>query len=489
MADDKKLTTRAADFSAWYNEVVLRSELADYSPVKGCMVIRPNGYGIWERMQRALDDMFKATGHQNAYFPLLIPESFLHKEAQHVEGFAPEAAVVTHGGGKKLEEPLIIRPTSETIIYSMFAKWVQSYRDLPILMNQWANVVRWELRTRLFLRTTEFLWQEGHTAHVTHDEAEEEARKMLGVYRDFMEGYIAMPVITGRKTDSERFAGALRTYSCEAMMQDNKALQAGTSHNLGQNFSKAFDLKFQSEQGTTEYAWNTSWGVSTRLVGGLVMTHGDDNGLRVPPLLAPIEMVIIPIYRTDEERALVMEAANRIAKSLGAWDRRETARLRIHIDARDGMKPGAKYYEWELRGIPLRLELGPRDLAANQGVLVRRDTKQKTPVSLDTLGEDVAECLSVMQRDMLAAALDRREANSIRERISYDKFREFMDGPGGFVYAGWCGDAACEASIKEETKATIRCLPDEGFRSADAPTNCLRCGCASTVEALWAKAY
>ncbi len=489
MADDKKLTTRAADFSAWYNEVVLRSELADYSPVKGCMVIRPNGYGIWERMQRALDDMFKATGHQNAYFPLFIPESYLHKEKEHVEGFSHEFAVVTHGGGKKLEEPLVVRPTSETIIYSMFAKWVQSYRDLPILMNQWANVVRWEMRTRLFLRTTEFLWQEGHTAHVTHDEAEVEARKMLGVYRDFMEGYIAMPVITGLKTDSERFAGALRTYSCEAMMQDNKALQAGTSHNLGQNFSKAFDLKFQSEQGTTEYAWNTSWGVSTRLVGGLVMTHGDDNGLRVPPLLAPIEMVIVPIYRTEDERTLVLEAANRIAKSLGAWDRRESARLRVHLDSRDGMKPGAKYYEWELRGIPLRLELGPRDLAANQGVLVRRDTKQKKPVSLDTLGEDVAECLSAMQRDMLAAALDRREANSVRASISYDKFRELMDGPGGFVYAGWCGDAACEASIKEDTKATIRCLPDEEFRSADAPTSCLRCGRASTAEALWAKAY
>ncbi|HEY2065496.1 MAG TPA: proline--tRNA ligase [Gemmatimonadaceae bacterium] len=489
MADDKKLTTREADFSAWYNEVVLRSELADYSPVRGCMVIRPNGYGIWERMQRALDDMFKATGHQNAYFPLLIPQSFLEKEAQHVEGFAPEAAVVTIGGGKVLDEPLIIRPTSETIIYSMFAKWVQSYRDLPLLINQWANVVRWEMRTRLFLRTTEFLWQEGHTAHVTHDEAEEEARRMLGVYRDFMEGWVAMPVVTGQKTDAERFAGALRTYSCEAMMQDNKALQAGTSHNLGQNFSKAFDLKFQAESGATEFAWNTSWGVSTRMIGGLVMTHGDDLGLRVPPLLAPIELVIVPIYKTDEERSAVLEAANRIAKSLGAWDRREPARLRIHIDARDGMKPGAKYYEWELKGIPLRLEIGPRDLAANQGVLVRRDTRQKRPVSLSTLGEDVVEVLSTMQREMLAAALDRREAHSVRERISYDRFRELMDGPGAFVYAGWCGDAACEALIKEETKATIRCLPDEEFQSATRPTECLKCGRPAIAEALWAKAY
>ena len=489
MADDRKLTPRATDFSAWYNEVVLRAEMADYSPVKGCMVIRPNGYGIWERMQRALDDMFKATGHQNAYFPLFIPESYLHKEKEHVEGFAHEFAVVTHGGGKKLDEPLVVRPTSETIIYSMFAKWVQSYRDLPLLINQWANVVRWEMRTRLFLRTTEFLWQEGHTAHATHDEAEVEARLILGLYREFMEGYIAMPVVTGLKTESEKFAGALRTYSLEAMMQDNKALQAGTSHNLGQNFAKAFDLTFQSEAGTTEHAWNTSWGVSTRMVGGLVMTHGDDTGLRVPPLLAPIELVIVPIYRTDEDRTLVLEAANRIAKSLGAWDRRDMGRLRIHVDARDGMKPGAKYYEWELRGIPLRLELGPRDLASNQGVLVRRDTKEKRPVSLETLGEDVACTLSAMQRDMLAAALERREANSVRERISYDAFRQLMDGKGGFVYAGWCGDAACEAAIKEETRATIRCLPDEEFRSAEAPTTCLKCGRASTVEALWAKAY
>ncbi len=489
MADDKKLTPRAEDFSAWYNEVVLKAELADYSPVRGCMVIRPNGYGIWERMQRALDDKFKATGHQNAYFPLFIPEIFLHREAQHVEGFAPETAVVTHGGGKKLEEPLVVRPTSETIIYAMFAKWVQSYRDLPLLVNQWANVVRWEMRTRLFLRTLEFLWQEGHTAHATHDEAEAETRRMLGVYRDFMEGWMAMPVVTGRKSDSERFAGALRTYSCEAMMQDNKALQAGTSHNLGQNFAKVFDLKFQTESGGMDFAWNTSWGVSTRLIGGLVMTHGDDIGLRIPPLLAPTEMVIVPIYRTDEERAAVLEAADRIVQRLGAWENREPGRLRVRVDAREGIKPGAKYFEWELRGVPVRMELGPRDLASNQAVLVRRDTREKRPVSLDTLGEDVAELLSRIQGDMLVAARERREQNSIRERITYDRFREVMDGPGAFVYAGWCGSAECEAAIKEETKATIRVLPDEEFRSAEAPTHCLKCGRDAVAEAIWAKAY
>ncbi len=489
MADDKKLTTRAADFSAWYNETVLRAELADYSPVRGCMVIRPRGYGIWERMQSRLDTMFKDTGHQNAYFPLLIPESFLHKEAEHVEGFAPEVAVVTHGGGKKLEEPLVIRPTSETIIYAMFAKWIQSYRDLPLLINQWANVVRWEMRTRLFLRTLEFLWQEGHTAHATEAEAEEETRKMLGVYRDFMEGWMAMPVVTGIKTNSERFAGALRTYSCEAMMQDNKALQAGTSHNLGQNFARAFEVKYQTENGDTEFAWNTSWGVSTRLIGGLVMTHGDDFGLRVPPFLAPIELVIVPIWRSDEDKARVMEAARKICADLSGWERRKTGKLRVHLDDREGMKPGAKYYEWELRGIPLRLEFGPRDLDANQCVLVRRDNRVKRTVTLDSIGEDVAELLSVMQTDMRVAAYERREANSLRGDITYERFREVMAGDGAFVYAGFCGSEACEQSIKEETKATIRVLPDEEFRSADAPVTCLKCGGESVNEALWAKAY
>ncbi len=489
MADDKKLTTRQADFSAWYNEVVLKAELADYSPVRGCMVIRPNGYGIWERMQRALDGMFKATGHENAYFPLLIPESFLHKEAEHVEGFAPEAAVVTHGGGKLLDEPLIIRPTSETIIYSMYAKWVQSYRDLPILINQWANVVRWEMRTRLFLRTLEFLWQEGHTAHVTHDEAEAETRLILGLYREFAEQYMAMPVLTGQKTEAEKFAGALRTYAIEAMMQDNKALQAGTSHNLGQNFAKAFDLTFQSESGSIEHAWNTSWGVSTRLVGGLVMTHGDDHGLRVPPRLAPIEVVIVPIWKSDTERAQMLETANRMRDELTSWNGRGDDRIRVRVDAREGIKPGAKYYEWELRGIPLRLDLGPRDLLSQSCVAARRDTRSKQNLALGDLPVTVAAILQHMQSDMLAAARTRLEANSIREPITYARFREVMEGDGAFVYAGWSGDPAVEQKVKEETKATIRLIPDPQFRSPDAPKTCLYSGKPAQVEVVWAKAY
>ena len=489
MSDDKKLTTRAENFSDWYNELVLRAELADYSPVRGCMVIRPHGYGVWERMQRALDDMFKATGHVNAYFPLFIPESFLSKEAEHVEGFAPECAVVTHGGGKQLEERLVVRPTSETIIYSMFAKWVQSYRDLPLLYNQWANVVRWEMRTRLFLRTMEFLWQEGHTAHATHDEAEAETRRMLGVYREFMEGWMAMPVITGQKTDSEKFAGALRTYACEAMMQDNKALQAGTSHNLGQNFAKAFDLTFQNEQGQQDHAWNTSWGVSTRMIGGLVMTHGDDNGLRLPPKLTPIQMVIVPIWKTDEERAATIEAAKRIAEDLGSFKRPDQERIRVHVDDRVGIKPGAKYYHWELRGIPLRMEIGPRDLASASGMLVRRDTREKRPIAFDTLRTELPVVLDTIQAEMLAAARARLEANTIRERISYDRFKEVMEGPGAFVYAGWNGDPAVEARVKEETKATIRVIPDAEFRSPEAPTTCMVTGEPAKYEVVWARSY
>jgi prolyl-tRNA synthetase len=501
MSDDRKLTPRAEDFSAWYNEVVLGAELADYSPVRGCMVIRPNGYGIWERMQRALDTMFKDTGHVNAYFPLFIPESFLHKEAEHVEGFAPEAAVVTHGGGEKLAEPLVVRPTSETIIYSMYAKWVQSYRDLPILINQWANVVRWEMRTRLFLRTLEFLWQEGHTAHATHDEAETEARLILGLYREFAEKWMAMPVITGVKTPSEKFAGALRTYAIEAMMQDNKALQAGTSHNLGQNFARAFELTFQSEAGTIEHAWNTSWGVSTRLVGGLVMTHGDDNGLRLPPRLAPVEVVIVPIWKSDEEKARVAEAAARLRDELTRWGGRGDDRLRVKVDSREGVKPGAKYYEWELRGVPLRIELGPRDLKQNVCTVVRRDAEPLDPsgkpapidrkrlVPLDNLPASVAELLQRIQDDMLAAAVARREAHSIREPITYERFRELIEGEGAFVYAGWNGDPAVEAKVKEETKATIRCLPDPEFRSTPAPARCMVTGEPARHEVVWARAY
>jgi len=486
---DKKLTPRAEDFSAWYNETVLRAELADYSPVRGCMVIRPNGYGIWERMQRALDDMFKASGHRNAYFPLFIPESFLHKEAEHVEGFAPEAAVVTHGGGKALEEPLVVRPTSETIIYSMYAKWVQSYRDLPILINQWANVVRWEMRTRLFLRTLEFLWQEGHTAHATHDEAETETRLILGVYRKFMEDWMAMPVVTGLKTQSEKFAGALRTYSCEAMMQDNKALQAGTSHNLGQNFARAFELKFQSESGAMEYAWNTSWGVSTRMIGGLVMTHGDDNGLRIPPRLAPIEVVIVPIWKSDEERARLLDAAYRVKEDLSSWGGRGDDRLRVHVDAREGMKPGAKYYEWELQGVPLRLELGPRDLANGACMAARRDTREKSSLPLAGLPESVATLLGTIQGDMLRAARERREANSVREPISYERFKELMDGDGAFVYAGWNGDPAIETKVKEETKATIRCIPEPEFLPQGEMNTCMVTGEPAKHTVVWARAY
>ncbi len=490
MADDKKLTTRADDFSAWYNELVLRAELADYSPVKGSMVIRPNGYGIWERMQRALDDKFKETGHRNAYFPLFIPESFLKKEAQHVEGFAPECAVVTHGGGKKLEEPLVVRPTSETIIYHMFAKWVQSYRDLPLLINQWANVVRWEMRTRLFLRTLEFLWQEGHTAHATHDEAEDETRRMLGVYRDFMENWMAMPVITGQKTESEKFAGALRTYSCEAMMQDNKALQAGTSHNLGQNFAKAFELKFQAESGEIEHAWNTSWGVSTRMVGGLVMTHGDDNGLVTPPRLAPIEVVIVPIWKSDDERARLTEAAMALKAELTDYNGRGAHdRLRVHVDAREGLKPGAKYYEWELQGVPLRLELGPKDLEKGSVFSARRDTRAKAAIPREGVAASVVALLETIQNDLLAAAKARRDANTHRNVTSYEEFKQIMEGPGGFVYAGWNGDPAVEARVKEETKATIRVIPDAEFRSAEAPTTCIVTGEPAKYEVVWAKAY
>jgi prolyl-tRNA synthetase len=478
---EKGITARADDFAAWYNDVIMRAQLADYSPVRGCMVIRPWGYRIWELMQRALDDMFKATGHENAYFPLFIPQSFLAREAEHVEGFAPETAVVTRGGGKELEEPLVVRPTSETIIYAMLAKWIQSYRDLPVLLNQWANVVRWELRTRLFLRTTEFLWQEGHTAHATSAEAEAEARQMLGVYREFMEQWMALPVITGLKTEAEKFAGAVQTLALEGLMQDNKGLQAGTSHFLGQNFARAFGVQFQTAEGGMDYVWSTSWGVSTRLVGGLVMAHGDDVGLVCPPRLAPLQVVIVPIWRGEAERAGVLEAANRVRDEL------RRGNTRVDVDARDGMKPGAKYYEWEGRGVPLRLELGPRDLAQGQ-VMGARRTGGKAPLPLDGIGPRVTAVLDEIQDAMLEAARVRREANSQRG-VSRDALIAQMEGPGGFAYGGFCGDPACEQAIKERTKATVRVLPDPEFRSPEPPARCVWCDRPSKFEAVWARAY
>ncbi len=481
MSEKQRLTPRSEDFSAWYNDVIARAELADYAPVRGCMVIRPRGYGIWELMQRALDDMFKATGHQNAYFPLLIPESFLAKEAEHVEGFAPELAVVTHAGGKELDEPLVLRPTSETIIYHMFSKWIQSYRDLPLLINQWANVIRWEKRTRLFLRTTEFLWQEGHTAHASEEEAETETRSILSLYRRFMEEWMAMPVVTGLKTDSERFAGALRTYGCESLMQDNKALQAGTSHNLGQNFAKAFNVQYQTAAGGMAYVWNTSWGASTRLIGGLVMTHGDDKGLVLPPRLAPTQVVIVPIWKSDADKTAVLQVSDRVREVL-----RECG-FRVEVDDREGMKPGAKYYAWELRGVPVRLEIGPRDVSEGQAVLARR-TGGKVPVRMDEIAEFVDETLGTMQRGLLDAARQREAKNTVRD-VTMDQLVEMMAGAGGFAYGGFCGDAACEQRVKDETKATIRVLPDPDFRSAQPPTKCVVCGKAATTEALWAKAY
>ncbi|MSR06906.1 MAG: proline--tRNA ligase [Gemmatimonadetes bacterium] len=475
------ITPRAKDFSEWYNDVIMRAQLADYSPVRGCMVIRPRGYGIWELMQQALDGMFKETGHQNAYFPLFIPQSFLAKEADHVEGFAPQLAVVTHGGGKELDEPLVVRPTSETIIYSMLSKWIQSYRDLPVLLNQWCNIVRWEMRTRLFLRTTEFLWQEGHTAHATSDEAETEARMILGIYRRFAEEWMAMPVITGVKTDSEKFAGAVRTYAIEALMQDNKALQAGTSHFLGQNFAKAFDTTFQTAAGGLDHVWSTSWGVSTRLIGGLILTHSDDNGLICPPRLAPIQVVIVPIWKTDTEREAVLQTCNGVMDSLKAGG------MRVHLDWRDSMKPGAKYYEWEGNGVPVRLEIGPREVSQGQAMLARR-TGGKAPVRLSEVAPATRAALDAIQQDLLSQARSRREQNSVRN-VTKDQLVQLMDGAGGFAYGGFCGSGTCENEIKDQTKATVRLLPDPEFRSNPAPTKCVWCGQPATVEAVWARAY
>lgn len=485
MAEEKALTPRSEDFSAWYNGVVQRGELAGYSPVRGCMVIRPHGYAIWELMQSALDTMFKETGHQNAYFPLFIPESFLKKEAEHVEGFAPETAIVTRGGGKELEEPLIVRPTSEAIIWPIMANWIQSYRDLPMLINQWANCVRWEMRTRPFLRTLEFLWQEGHTAHATEEEAEAETLLILGIYRKFMEEWMAMPPVTGVKAEWDKFAGAVRTYACEAMMQDNWALQAGTSHNLGQNFARAFGVTYQTEEGEHEYVWSTSWGVSTRLVGGLVMAHSDDLGLVLPPRLAPIEAVIVPIWKSDDQKSQVMEASERIKKRLNGS-------VRVRLDDRDTLNPGAKYYEWEAKGVPVRLEVGPKDVAKEQVMSVRRFSAdagaRKRPIAEAELSTRLSEILASMQGELLRAGLKRREANSYRNVSDYEELKRIMGGGGGFVYTGYCGDEKCEARVKEDTKATIRVIPDADFRSERIPDRCI-CGGDSEHEVVWARAY
>jgi prolyl-tRNA synthetase len=491
----KLITPRSEDYSRWYTDVVTQARMADYSPVKGCMVIRPHGYALWENMQRVLDGMFKATGHQNAYFPLFIPKSFLAREAEHVKGFAKECAIVTHSRLKSvevdgkttvipdpesaLEEELVIRPTSETIIYAMFSKWVQSYRDLPLLINQWANVVRWEMRTRLFLRTTEFLWQEGHTAHATREEAEEETRRMLDVYATFAEEYMALPVLRGAKTEKERFAGAVHTYCIEALMQDNRALQAGTSHNLGQNFAKVFDLKFQNEAGDWSYAWNTSWGVSTRLVGALVMAHGDDNGLVLPPRLAPVQVVVVPIWRGSDPVDRILAMAREVV------DRLKEAGVAVRLDERDNLSPGFKFNEWELAGVPLRIEIGPKDLEKGSVVCVKRPNRSKSFVPAAEVAGRVPALLDEIQREMYEAALARRDANT-RPVDDWKAFVETVEGPGGFLLAHWCGRTDCEIRIQEETKATVRCV------TFDAPAEqgaCVRCGEPSARRVHFAKAY
>jgi len=474
-----KITKRAEDYSRWYTDVIAAAELADYAPVKGCMIIRPNGYAIWEKMQQALDRMFKETGHQNAYFPVFIPEHFLQKEAEHVEGFAPQVAVVTHAGGEKLQEPLVIRPTSETIIWNTYRNWIQSYRDLPLLINQWANVVRWEMRTRLFLRTTEFLWQEGHTAHATYEEAEEEALRMLGVYRTFAEEHMAVPVIEGRKTESEKFAGADHTYTIEAMMGDGKALQAGTSHHLAQNFAKAFDVTFQTQEGTREHVHATSWGLTTRMIGALIMVHGDDNGIVIPPKLSTTQVVIVPIFRKPEERSRVLESANRIAENL------KSSGVGCKVDDRDQYSPGWKFNDWEKRGVPLRIELGPKDLDKNQAILARRDTGEKTPAAQDGLTDAVGRMLDAIQQSLYEKARKFRDDNSY-VIDAYSQFNEILDVRGGFLWSHWCGSPDCEQRVKDETKATIRCIPMNGARESG---KCVVCGAPSERRVVFARAY
>ena len=489
----KDFATREEDYSKWYNDIVTKADLAEHSAVRGCMIIKPYGYAIWEKMQSALDKKFKDTGHSNAYFPLFIPKSFLSKEAAHVEGFAKECAVVTHyrlkndENGKgiivdpdaKLEEELIIRPTSETIIWHSYKNWIQSYRDLPLLINQWANVVRWEMRTRLFLRTAEFLWQEGHTAHATKEEAIAETEQMLDVYADFAENWMAMPVIKGVKTESERFAGALETYCIEALMQDGKALQAGTSHFLGQNFAKAFDVKFADKTGKMEYVWATSWGVSTRLMGALVMAHSDDKGLVIPPKLAPIQVVIVPIYKSEEELKKISEVADKMSKEL------RDKGFSVKYDNRDTHKPGWKFAEYEFKGVPVRLAMGPRDLENGTVEVVRRDTLEKELLQQNDIANKVEHLLENIQQNLYQKALDFRDNNS-HVVNTYEEFKKLIDTKGGFIYAHWDGSAETEEKIKQETKATIRCIPLAGKKEGG---KCMVSGKPSKQRVIFAKAY
>jgi prolyl-tRNA synthetase len=473
------LPSFSEDFPGWYQEVVRQADLAENSLVRGTMVIKPYGFAIWEAIQGALDLRIKQTGHQNLYFPMLIPYRLLEREAEHVEGFAPEVAVVTHAGGEDLAEPLVVRPTSETIIWDAYSRWVQSYRDLPLLYNQWANVVRWEMRPRLFLRTTEFLWQEGHTAHESQQEAWEETKRMLDVYRQVAEDVMAVPVHMGRKSPAERFPGAVETLTIEALMRDRKALQAGTSHYLGENFARAYDVTFLGRDGEEHYAHATSWGSSTRLVGGLIMAHGDEKGLRLPPLVAPHQVVVVPIYRNDDERGRVLEAVAGVAS---AWRDRG---LRVKVDDRDDLRPGFKFADWELRGVPVRVEVGPRDLDASQVTIVRRDGGEKAAVSIDAAGETLVVLMSEIQQALFADALGFREAHTVRVGSLAELGAAIAD-PGGFVITGWCGDAACEAKVKEQTKATLRFLPLE---QQDPGLPCAVCGNSGAEEAAWAVAY
>jgi prolyl-tRNA synthetase len=473
-----EITPQSEDFSRWYLDVVRRAELADYTPVKGCMAIRPYGYAIWELIVQGLDRRFKATGHVNAYFPLFIPSGLLTKEKEHVEGFAPQVAWVTKGGDEELTEPLVVRPTSEVIIGTMYAKWIKSWRDLPVLINQWANVVRWEKVTRPFLRTTEFLWQEGHTAHETEAEAQEETLKILALYKEFAETELAMPVVDGQKSESEKFAGASRTYSIEALMGDGRALQAGTSHNLGQNFAKAFEIQFQGRDKTVQHAWTTSWGVSTRLIGGLIMTHGDDSGLVLPPRIAPYQVVIVPIARGNWQETVLPKARDLEAALVSAG-------VRVMLDDRDAYTPGWKFAEWELRGVPLRIEIGPKDIEKSAVMVARRDTREKSSLPMDGIAATVVQLLDAIQRGLYERALKFREEHTQRV-ATYDEFKQVMEGRPGFVIAAWCGSSDCEAQIKAETQATVRNIP---FGSDGVSGHCIKCGGESSVEAWFAKSY